>query len=93
MTDAFDKLKALLAEKKTLTQEDVEKIEGEHGKMTDEERILLEAEKLDVEKANKTDEVSLDDYLAALKVLDSAEEGSDEYKKADETVKKYEAGN
>lgn len=92
MTEAFDKLKALLAEKKSISQEDVDKIEGEHGKMTDDERILLEAEKLDAEKANKTEEVSLDDYLAALKVLDSAAEGSDEYKKAEATVDKYEAG-
>lgn len=92
MTETYDKLKALLDEKKTLTPADVEKLEAEHGKMTDQERIDLEAAKLEVEKASKTGEVTMEQYLEALKVLDSAAEGSDEYKKAEALVDKYEAG-
>lgn len=92
MTETFDKLMAMLKDKQTLTPEDITSAESEHGEMTDEERIELEAAKLDAEKANKTEEVSLDDYLAALKVLDSAEEGSDAYKEAEAKVEKYEAG-
>lgn len=92
MTETFDKLKALLADKNVLSNEDIESMVKEHGDMTPEEMTELEAAKLEAEKANKTDEVSLDDYLAALKVLDSAEEGSDEYKKAEATVEKYESG-
>lgn len=92
MTETFDKLKALLEEQKTLSAEEIQKMVGEHGEMTGEEMVELEAKKLEVEKENKTEEVSLDDYLAALKVLDDADEGSDEYKTAEATVQKYEAG-
>jgi outer membrane PBP1 activator LpoA protein len=92
MTDTFDKLKATLQDKKSLSNEEIQKIVDEHGEMTTEELIELEAERLEVEKADKSDEVSLDDYLAALKVLDDATEDSDEYKKAEVTVEKYEAG-
>ncbi|MEL6269085.1 MAG: hypothetical protein AAFU54_10040 [Chloroflexota bacterium] len=92
MTDTFDKLKAMLAEKKTISNEDIQKMVADHGDMTPEELTELEAERLEAEKENKTEEVSLDDYLAALKVLDDATEGSDEYKKAEATVEKYEAG-
>lgn len=92
MTETFDKLKAMLEDKKTLSAEDIQKMVSDHGEMTPDEAVELEAKKLEVEKANKTDEVSLDDYLAALKVLDNAAEGSDEYKQAEATVDKYEAG-
>ncbi len=92
MSETFDKLKAVLAQKKTLTNDEVEKMVAEHGEMTDEEKIELEAQKLEAEKANKSEEVTLDDYLAALKVLDSAEEGSEDYKQAEAKVEKYEAG-
>ncbi len=91
MSDTFDKLKELLEKQKALSNEEVEKMVVEHGELTDDEKLWLESEKHKLERA-KDETVSLDDYLAALKVLDSAEEGSDEYKKADETVKKYESG-
>jgi hypothetical protein len=94
MTETFDKLKALLDEKKTVSNEDIQKMVGDHGEMTPEEITELEALKLEAEKVTKKagEEVSLDDYLAALKVLDEAAEGSDEYKKAEAAVEKYEAG-
>lgn len=91
MTETFDKLKALLTEKQDLTNEDVETVVKEHGEMTDEEKIWLESEKIKLQKSER-DEVSLDDYLAALKVLDEAEEGSAEHSTAKATVDKYESG-
>ena len=38
MSEAYDKLKALLDEKKSLSQEDIDKMVAEHGAMTDEEK-------------------------------------------------------
>ncbi len=93
MSETFDKLKALLEKQKTLSNEDVEKLVAEHGAMTDEERISLEAEKARIEREERQkDSVTMDQYLEALKTLDSAAEGSDEYKKAEELVTKYESG-
>lgn len=92
MSQTFDKLKELLAKQNTLSDDDIEKMVSEHGAMTDEERVTLEAEKLEAEKKNKGDTITMDQYLEALKVLDSAEEGSEEYKKAEALVDKYESG-
>ena len=91
MTEAFEKAKALLESQGNLSNEEVEKLVAEHGDMTDEEKIELEAERH--KKAREAEaEVTLEQYLEAVKTLDSAEEGSDEYKKAEATVKKYESG-
>ncbi|MFZ4815520.1 MAG: hypothetical protein ACOYL5_13360 [Phototrophicaceae bacterium] len=92
MSETFDKLKALLQEKKTVTPDDINKMETDHGKMTDAERVELEAQKLELEKAGKPGGITLEEYQAALKVLDTAEEGSDEYKKAEALADKYESG-
>lgn len=91
MSEAFEKLKELLAEQKTLSNDDVEKMVKEHGELTDEEKMWLESEKLRLERAS-AETVTMDQYLEALKVLDSAEEGSDEFKKAEEIVDRYEKG-
>jgi hypothetical protein len=91
MSATFDKLKELLKAQGTLSNEEMEKAIAESGPLTPEEITALESEKLELAKA-KTDTVSMDDYLAALKVLDSAAEGSDEYKKAEALVEKYESG-
>lgn len=91
MSEAFDKLKAMLAEKGDLSPEDVEKITGEHGEITDEEKMWLESEKLRLEKA-KTETITMEQYLEALGKLDTAEAGSDEYKKAEALVNRYESG-
>lgn len=88
---AFEKLKELLKSQGSLSADDVTKLVTEHGELTDEEKMWLESEKLEIEKA-KTETVTMDQYLAALKVLDSAAEGSDEYKKAEALVDKYESG-
>ena len=93
MSDTYDKLKDLLAKQKKLSNEEVEKMVAEHGAITDEEKIWLEAEKAKLEHDERTKEsVTMEQYLEALKVLDTAAEGSDEYKKADEIVQKYESG-
>jgi hypothetical protein len=93
MTETYDKLKAMLEEKKSLSNEDVEKMEAEHGKMTDEEKFDLEAKKLELAKADKKEEVTLEEYQAALKILDApgADESSEEYKKAEAIADKYES--
>lgn len=91
MSETFEKLKAVLAEKETLSNEEVEKMVAEHGEMTDDEKMWLESEKHRLERA-KQETVTMDQYLEALQKIDSAEEGSDEWKQADELIKKYEAG-
>ena len=91
MSESFDKLKALLAKQETLSNDEVEKIVAEHGALTDDEKMWLESEKHRLERA-KEETVTMDQYLEALKVLDSAAEGSDEYNKAEALVDKYEKG-
>ena len=90
---AFEELKKLLKSQGKLSAEDVEKLVKEHGEMSDEEKMWLESEKLEIEKkAKQTETITMDQYLEALKVLDSTAEGSDEYKKAEALVDKYESG-
>jgi len=89
MSATFDKLKAMLAEKKALTNDEIAAAIAADGDMTDEEKVWLEAER---HKLSRTATISLEDYLAASKVLDTADPSSDEYKKAEEIVNKYEAG-
>ena len=91
MSEAFDKAKALLQEKKKLSNEEVEKLIAEHGAMTDDEKMWLEAERHKLERSTE-EAVTLEQYLEATKILDTAEEGSEEYKKAEAIVNKYESG-
>ncbi|MFW5748861.1 MAG: hypothetical protein ACOCYT_04525 [Chloroflexota bacterium] len=93
MSATYDKLKALLDEKKSITQEEIDQAIAEHGAMTDEEVIQLEADRLEAAKSQTTNEaVTLEQYLEAVKTLDTAEEGSETFKKAETIVQKYEAG-
>lgn len=91
MTEAFDKAKALLQEQKKLSNEEVEKLVAEHGAMTDDEKMWLEAERHKLERSTE-ETVTLEQYLEATKTLDIAEEGSEEYKKAEAIVTRYESG-
>lgn len=91
MSETFDKLKAILAEKKKLDNAEVEAMVAEHGEMTDEEKMWLESERHALERAAQ-ETITMDAYLEACKVLDTADEGSDEYKAAEAIVNKYEAG-
>lgn len=91
MTAAYDKLKALLNQQGTLSNDDIQSAIAEHGEMTAEEQVQLESDRHEKTRAAQ-ETVSMDDYLAALKVLDSAAEGSEEYVKAEKTVDRYESG-
>jgi hypothetical protein len=94
MSETYDKLKALLDSQKTLSKEDIDKAVAEHGAMTDDEVMTLEADRLEMEKQTKSDSdtVTLEQYLEAINKLDDLEEGSEEYKKAEAIVQKYESG-
>jgi len=91
MSASFDKLKALLEEKGSLEQADIEKITKEHGELQAQEAMELESLRLKKGKETRK-EVTMDEYLEATKTLDTAEEGSEEYKKAEEIVNAFEAG-
>lgn len=91
MSATYDKLKELLTKQGTLTNEEVEKMIAEHGAMSDEEKLWLEAERHKLERS-KAETVTLEQYLEASKILETAAEGSDEYKKAEVLVNKYESG-
>jgi hypothetical protein len=91
MSESFNKLKALLEEKGKLAQEEIDAVTKEHGAM--EQQELVELESLKLKKGKETrKEVSMEEYLKAADVLESAAEGSEEYKKAEEIVKAFESG-
>ena len=91
MSEAFDKAKALLQQQGKLSNEDVEKLVTEHGAMSDDEKMWLEAERHKLERTSD-EAVTLEQYLEAAKTLDTAAEGSEEYKKAEAIVTQYETG-
>ncbi len=86
MSEDFEKLKTKLAETGNVTDDEINA-----AKMTDEEKIWLNAERY-ARQRDKQEVITLDQYVAANKVLDTAAEGSEEYKKAEAIVNKYEAG-
>lgn len=91
-SETYQKLKAILDDKKALTKEEIDKFVADHGDMSDEEKMQLEADRLEAEKTTKDEAVTMEQYLEACKVLDTAAEGSEEYKKAEAIVNKYESG-
>jgi hypothetical protein len=84
MSEDFDKLKAKLAETHNLTDEEVTA-----AKLTDEEKLWLNAERY-ARQRDKQEVITLDQYVAANKVLDTAPETSPEYKEALKVVELYE---
>lgn len=90
MTEAFEKLKALLDEKGSLSEEDITQVEAELGQMTDEERLWLSVEQHDRMK-REGDEITVEQYLEATKVLETAEPGSPEHEKAKRIVEAFES--
>jgi len=84
MSENFDKLKAKLTERGTLTDEEINA-----ANLTDEEKIWLNAERYSRQR-EKQEVITLDQYVAANKVLDTAVEGSPEYKEAERIVEAYE---
>ena len=92
MTDTFDKLKAMLEEKGSLADEDIQKMVGESGEMTPEENMELAAAIHEAKRAGEAT-VTLEQYLEATKTLDNEEEGSEAYKAALAIVEKFESAN
>jgi hypothetical protein len=91
MTATFDKLKALLDKNNALTPDEITAALTADGEMTEAERIELEAERHKKQRTNGK-QITMDEYLAASKVLDSAAEDSAEYKAAEAIVTAYESG-
>lgn len=89
MGAAFDKLKGILEEKGALTQEQIDETIKADGAMSPQE--IMELESLRLKKGERM-KVSMEAYLEANKILDSAAEGSEEYKKAEAIVNAFESG-
>ncbi|MDZ4669269.1 MAG: hypothetical protein SH821_00225 [Phototrophicales bacterium] len=92
MSATYDKLKTLLDTQKKLSDEDITQAIAADGEMTDEEKMKLEADRLEAAKSSGTATITMEHYLEACKVLDTADDGSDEYKKAEALVEQYEKG-
>ena len=86
MTEVFDKLKIQLAASGTLTDAEI----GDSA-LTDDERLWLSAERHSKQRSAGP-QITLDEYLAANKTLDSAAEGSPEYEAALKIAEAYESG-
>jgi hypothetical protein len=91
MSETYTRLKEMLDKQGILSKEDIEKMVAASGEMTAEEITLLEAERHEKERA-KSEKTTMEQYLEASKVLDTAPEGSDEYNKALKIVEAYESG-
>lgn len=90
MTDTFGKLKALLEQKGSLSDEDIRKAIAASGEMTAEEMVWLSAEQHDrLERTGA--EITVEQYLAAMQTLDSATPGSAEYQEAERIIKAFES--
>jgi hypothetical protein len=92
MTATFDKLKAALQEKGTLADDEITRAISETGEMTAEENMWLSAE-IHERKRSAQVKVTLEQFLEANKILDTADENSEEYKKAQQIADAYLAGN
>jgi hypothetical protein len=87
----FTKLKAALEKNNTLTPEEIAAAIAADGAMTDAEQVELEALKIKLNKQGRA-KVSMEDYVKASKILDTAPEGSPEYKAAEAIVEAFESG-
>jgi hypothetical protein len=84
MSENFEKLKAKLAESGNLTDDEIN-----GAGLTDEEKIWLNAERY-AKQRDKQEVITLEQYVAANKVLDTAPEGSPEFNDAQKIVDAYE---
>jgi phage regulator Rha-like protein len=84
MSDAFEALKAKLAQTGSLTDEEIAAAD-----LTEEQKLWLNAERY-AKQRDTSETVTLEQYLEANKVLDSAPEGSPEYEAALKIVERYE---
>jgi hypothetical protein len=107
MTKTFDELMKMLEDKGAIPDDEATRLIKEHGPLTDDEKKDLAAaikmkkaltpggEKKDKEegekKAEATEEVSMDDYLNALSVLDSEAASQEEKAKAQKVKEQFES--
>ncbi len=84
MSENFDKLKTKLTETGTLTDDEIQA-----ANLTDDEKIWLNAERY-ARQRDKQEVITLEQYIAANKVLDTMPEGSPEYVEALRVVETYE---
>jgi len=107
MSKTFDELMKVLDVKGDIPKEDAEKLIKEHGALSEDEKHQLAAaikvkkaltkgsdadktvDKKDGDKAK--DEVTLDDYMQALSVIDSAEASKEDMEKAQKAKDKFES--
>lgn len=91
MTDTFEKLKAQLTAQGELSDEAISAAEAA-GAMTEEERVWLDAERHRLRTENRAgEEITLEQYVAATQVLDTAAPGSPEYLEAERIVEAFES--
>jgi hypothetical protein len=90
----FEALRKIVEDKGKFTPEDMEKAVKEHGPLSDQEKADIAALQLEAEKRQKKEEkaVTFEEFLEATKALESAKEGSEEWKKAKAIVDRFEAG-
>jgi hypothetical protein len=91
MTKTFEVLKSQLEAQGNLSIEEVNQAVAEHGKMTDDEALWLEAERHKSSRA-QGDAVTMDQYLAALQTVESAAPGSPEHEEAQRIIEAFESG-
>jgi hypothetical protein len=91
MSETYSKLKELLDKQGKLDKEEIEKMIAAHGDMTPDELTTLEAERHKKERSQSS-LPTMDEYLAASKILDTTTEGSEEYNKALKIVEAFEGG-
>jgi hypothetical protein len=92
MTATFDKLKAALEAKGTLTEEEIAQAVKDGGEMTAEENLWLSAEMHERQRTTQK-KVTLEEFMEANKILDTADPSSEEYKNAEKIADAYLAGN
>ncbi|MBN1285061.1 MAG: hypothetical protein JXB47_06670 [Anaerolineae bacterium] len=90
MTQAFDEAKKKLEAQGMLSDAEVQAIVGQFGDMTEEEHIALSVEIYERVHSGRAT-VTLEQYLEATKVLDTAAPGSPEYKKAEAIATAFES--
>lgn len=90
MTQAFEEAKKLLEARGMLSDAEIDTLTAQHGDMTEEERVWLAAEIYERVRSGEA-QVTLEQYLEATKVLDSAAPDSPEYKKAEAIAQAFES--
>lgn len=88
MSSAFEQLKSKLEQEKKLSTVEIQAVTAD---LSEEERIWIESERFRLARESQ-ETVTMEEYLEALKVLDTAAEDSNDYKIAEAVVARYESG-